>query len=51
MISRTTFCSAQASVIRPARTGPMPAISRRRSGAVSMTSKTRLSKVRTSFFA
>jgi hypothetical protein len=24
MISRTAFCSAQAAVIRPARTGPMP---------------------------
>ena len=32
MISRTTFCSAQASVIRFARTFPMPLTSRRRSG-------------------
>src|SRR6266699_5741829 len=40
MISRTTFCSAQAAVMRPARTGPMPSTSRRRSGSASMTSNT-----------
>ena len=34
MISRTTFCSAQASVMRLARTGPMPVTSRKRSGSV-----------------
>src|SRR5271168_3137171 len=32
MISRTIFCSAQAAVMRPARTGPIPSTSRRRSG-------------------
>ena len=37
MISRTTFCSAQASVIRPARTRPIPFTSRSRSGSASMT--------------
>ena len=31
MISRTIFCSAQASVMRLARTGPMPVTSRSRS--------------------
>ena len=36
MISRTTFCSAQASVMRLARTGPMPVTSRRRSGSASI---------------
>jgi len=40
MISRTTFCSAQAAMMRPARTGPMPFTSRRRSGSASMTSNT-----------
>ena len=51
MISRTAFCSAQAAVIRSARTGPIPSTSRRRSGSVSMTSNTRSPKARTSFFA
>src|SRR6476660_8853790 len=32
MISRTAFCSAQAAVMRFARTGPMPSTSRSRSG-------------------
>ena len=36
MISRTTFCSAQASVIRFARTFPMPVTSRSRSGSASI---------------
>ena len=36
MISRTIFCSAQASVMRLARTGPMPVTSRRRSGSASI---------------
>jgi hypothetical protein len=40
MISRTTFCSAQAPAMRLARTGPMPSTSRRRSGSASMTSNT-----------
>ena len=40
MISRTAFCSAHASVMRLARTGPMPSISRSRSGSFSMTSST-----------
>src|SRR5207247_7552775 len=40
MISRIAFCSAQAAVMRPARTGPMPSTSRRRSGSASMTSNT-----------
>ena len=51
MISRTAFCSAQAAVIRSARTGPMPSTSRRRSASVSMTSNTRSPKAPTSFFA
>jgi len=38
MISRTIFCSAQASVIRLARTAPMPVTSRSRSGSASITS-------------
>src|SRR6266516_4236399 len=37
MISRTAFCSAQAAMMRPARIGPMPSTSRRRSGSASMT--------------
>ena len=49
MISRTTFCSAQAAAMRPARTGPMPLTSRRRSGSASMTSNTLSPKARTSF--
>src|SRR5271169_662209 len=36
IISRTIFCSAQASVIRLARTAPMPVTSRRRSGSASL---------------
>ena len=40
MISRTIFCSAQAPVMRLARTGPMPVTSRRRSGSASMMSNT-----------
>ena len=51
MISRTTFCSAQAPVIRSCRTGPMPSTSRRRPGSSSITSKTLPPKARTSFFA
>ena len=51
MISRTAFCSAQAAVIRSARTGPMPPTSRSRPGSDSMTSNTRSPKARTSFFA
>ena len=38
MISRTAFCSAQAARMLAARTGPMPSISRSRSGVASMTS-------------
>ncbi len=45
---RTTFCSAQASVIRPARIGPMPVTSRSRPGSASMTSKTFSPNARTS---
>ena len=48
MISRTAFCSAQASVIRFARIGPMPVTSRSRSGSASITSKTFSPKARTS---
>ena len=44
MISRTTFCSAQASVMRLARTGPMPVTSRSRSGAASIVSNTLLAE-------
>ena len=51
MISRTTFCSAQASVMRLARTGPMPVTSRRRSGSASIVSNTFSPKARTSFLA
>ena len=40
MISRTTFCSAQAAVMRSARTGPIPSTSRNRSGSTSMMSNT-----------
>jgi hypothetical protein len=39
MISRTAFCSAQAAVMRLARTGPMPSTSRSRSGVASIMSK------------
>jgi hypothetical protein len=39
-ISRTAFCSAQAARILAARIGPMPFTSRRRSGVISMMSKT-----------
>ena len=51
MISRTTFCSAQASVIRFARIRPMPVTSRSRSGSASMTSKTFSPNARTSLLA
>jgi hypothetical protein len=51
MISRTAFCSAQAARMLAARTGPMPSISRSRSGVVSMISKTFSPKARTSFLA
>ena len=44
MISRTTFCSAQAAVIRAARIGPMPVTSRSRSGSASMMSNTSLAE-------
>src|ERR1019366_7710741 len=40
MISRMIFCSAQASVMRLARTRPMPVTSRRRSGSASIVSNT-----------
>ena len=40
MISGTTFCSAQASVMHLALTGPMPVTSRSRSGAASIVSNT-----------
>ena len=40
MISRMIFCSAQASVMRLARTRPMPVTSRSRSGSASMMSNT-----------
>src|SRR3984893_10611858 len=50
MISRTIFCSAQASVMRLARTGPIPVTSRRRSGSASIVSNTFSPKARTSFF-
>ena len=49
MISRTTFCSAQAPVMRFARTRPIPVTSRSRSGSASMTSNTCSPKARTSF--
>ena len=51
MISRTTFCSAQASMMRPARTRPMPLTSRSRSGAASMMSNTFAPNARTSLRA
>ena len=51
MNSRTIFCSAQASTIRLARTGPMPSTSRRRPGSVSIVSNTFSPNARTSFFA
>ena len=51
MISRTTFCSTQASVIRFARTFPMPVTSRRRSGSASITSNTFSPNARTSLRA
>ena len=40
MMSRTARCERQPSLIRSARCGPIPSTSRRRSGAVSITSKT-----------
>jgi hypothetical protein len=51
MISRTIFCSAQAVVMRLARTGPMPSTSRNRSGAPSMISNTFSPKALTIFLA
>ena len=51
MISRITFCSAQASVIRFARTLPMPVTSRSRSGSASITSNTFSPNARTSLRA
>ena len=51
MISRTAFCSAQATRMLAARTGPMPATSRSRSGVASITSNTFSAKARTSFLA
>ena len=51
MISRTTFCSAQASVIRFARTLLMPITSRSRAGSATMTSNTCSPNARTSLRA
>ena len=51
MMSRTTFCSAQAPVMRLARIGPIPGTSRSRSGSASITSKTVSPKAFTSFLA
>ena len=51
MISRTTLCSAQASVTRFARTRTMPVTSRSRSGSASMTSNTFSPNARTSLRA
>ena len=45
------LCSAQALVMRWARTGPMPVTSRKRSGSASITSNTVSPKARTSFCA
>src|SRR5258705_6685165 len=50
IISRMIFCSAQAAVMRLARTAPMPVTSRRRSGSASIVSNTFSPKARTSFF-
>lgn len=50
MISRTIFCSAEASVMRLARTAPIPVTSRRRKGSAYMVSSTFSPKARTSFF-
>src|SRR5258705_12874007 len=50
MISRMIFWSAQAVVMRLARTAPMPVTSRRRSGSASIVSNTFSPKARTSFF-
>src|SRR6266446_798032 len=47
----TIFCSAQAAVLRPARTGPMPVTSLSRSGSTSIVSNTFSPKARTSFLA
>ncbi len=44
MISRTAFCSRHASMMRPARTGPIPSTDRRRAGSRSMTSNTSVPK-------
>ena len=51
MISRMTFCCAQASVMHLARTRPMPVTSRSRPGSASMTSKTWSPNAAISFFA
>ena len=51
MISRIIFWSAHASVMRFARTGPMPVTSRKRWGAASITSNTCAPNADTSFFA
>ena len=49
MISRMIFWSAQPAMMRAARFGPMPMISRRRSGSCSISSNTAAPKARTSF--
>ena len=46
MISSTAFCSAQAAVMRLARTRPMPLTSRSRSGVASIMSNTFSPKAR-----
>ena len=51
MISRITFCSAQARVTRSFRLGPMPSSSSIRSGLSSMMSKTPSPKAATSLRA
>ena len=48
MISRTAFCSRQASVTRACRFVPMPSSASRRSGFRSMTSNTSVPKALTS---
>ena len=51
MISRMTFCSAQPSVMRFARSGPIPVTSRSRAGSASIVSNTFSPKASTSFLA
>src|SRR5450830_205400 len=51
IISRTIVCSAQASVMRLARTTPMPVTSRSRSGSASMISNTFSPNASTIFLA